>query len=643
MNEIKTTATTTTATSSKSIIDDRDTYIESVIESYIENNDILLVDLIDNENGTASTIRATLTSEINESIKLANELKAKDSKISYCRSLPGYAVAKVLLATGDVKRLALGSSGYRLVAKRYIKTQDGWKWAGTYEMINEHDDDNAVMRALSLLIPDASAHDERSMFRYLGSHADSVTMNSDNMIVFFRNGVFDYRTKTLTAYTDPSYDDKYADIIALAKLPVYHPYGSGAMLSVNPDGTVTEPEFTNPDGTTWKPSDCYTDPFSEDEVGAASIEIIKDLMQFTIRHMNGNPHLYHFWVDAGGKGHNGKSTLWEMIQRMIKKPLERGDDDLRSSGDTVINCAIEDLERDYVLAQNITTAYAIIGEESNAATSYIENCAMVKMLSRAQEFTYRQIRQEPFSFKFDGALVQQCNKAPLFAEKTDSMYTHSVNIPFSKSFGDDRTYIKDDYINREEVAEWLAYMVTIEMPALSAYDPDALKALEPFKRQMLADSMSTMQALDEIVPGLRMNFIPAELLYDLYIRWCDKNGVTGRAVVSMKVFRDDLEQYGINNNNECEYTKKSARTSTKDLSVKQPALIDFGDSNKNSLTQYAKVNGSLGSTGYLNSVMFMDEATKRGKLWTKGGLKRIVKWQDMEEREILAEIDEDAE
>ena len=624
------------------IIDDRDMYVENVVNDYIKKNTIKLTDLIDNSNGNVSAIRAQITSEINETISLANELKPKSAKLATCKTIPGYAVAKILLATGDIKRLALGSTGYRIVAKRYIKTPTGWEWAGTYDVINEHSDDNAVMRALSLLIPDASAHDERSLFRYLAAHADTVTMNCDNMLVFFRNGVFNYRDKTLTAYDDPSYDTKYSDIITLAKLPVFHPYGKGAILSVNSDGTVTEPFFTHEDGTTWKPSDCYTDPFTDDETGLACVEIIKDLIQFTIRHMNGNPHLYHFWVDAGGKGHNGKSTLWEMIQRLIKKPLERDDEDLRASGDTVINCAIEDLERDYVLAQNITTAYAIVGEESNAATSYIENCAMVKMLSRAQEFTYRQIRQEPFSFKFEGALVQQCNKAPLFAEKTDSMYTHSVNIPFSKSFGDDRPYIKDDYINREEVAEWLAYLVTIEMPALTAYNPEALKALEPFKRQMLADSMSTMQALDEIIPGLRMNFMPSELLYDLYIRWCDRNGIQGRAVVSMKVFRDDLEQYGINNNYACEYIKKPARSSAKDLTVKHPALIEFGDSNRNCLTQYAKINGNLGNTGYLNADMFVDE-NRRGKLWAKGGLRRLTKWQDMEQTEIEAAYDEDAE
>lgn len=620
--------------------DNRDLYIEMSVEAYLQTHEIKITDIIDSESSRAREIRGEILESINDKITLANEVRGKGNKIRAVDSLPGYAVARILIATGDVKRLALGT-GRRIISKRYFKNSNGEnEWTGTYEVTTDANTDSSVMRALSLLVPDATSHDEHSMMRYLVCNADSVTLQTDNKLVFFRNGVFNFADKTLTEYTDADYDAKYGNIISLAKLPVYHPLGKDAKLAPDASGALAEPTITNPDGTTWKPSQCFTDPFTADEIGNACSTIIWQLAQFTIRHMNGSPHLYHFWIDAGGKGHNGKSTLWELIQRLIKKPAEIGDDDLISSGTTVINCAIEDLEKDYVLAQNITTAYAIVGEESNAATSYIENCAMVKMLSRAQEYTFRQIRQEPFSFCFSGALIQQCNKPPLFAEKSDSMFTHSVNIPFTQSFTDDRAYIKDDYILREEVAEWLAYRLTVELPAYDAYDADALKTLEPFKREMLASGMSTMQALDEIVPGLNMNFMPSELLYDLYLRWCDRNGVTGRGVVSAKTFRDDLEQYGINNEYDIEFTKKSARNSMNDLKEYHPAIMDFAYSPKLSYTNFARMHPVRGVDGYLNTDLFTQQG--RGKLWTKGGLKRNTRWQDVKKTAIVAEIDEDA-
>ena len=628
---------------------DLDTFIEDRLKNYLSKNPVKFIDLITTEK--AKELRVNLVAAVNDLVKLVNQVRPKGEHLRPISHLPGYAVAEVILSTGAVKKVEMGATGYKIAAKRYYKTPAGdWAWAGTYEIINE-EGNNSIMRIFSYLCPDGTRHDEHSMHRYIATNADTVSLHSDNKLIYFRNGVWDFKTKTLTDYNDPDYDSKYGDKITFAKLPVYHPYGKNAVLKADPSGFVKEPEITNPDGTTWRPSSCFEDPFDmSSDVGRACNTIVWQLLHFTIRHMNGSPHLYHFWIDAGGKGHNGKSTLWEIMQRLIKKDYEDGDEDLKASGDTVINCAIENLDKDYVLAENITTAYAIVGEESNAATSYIENCAMIKMLSRAQEYTFRQIRQAPFSFRYEGALVQQLNKPPLFSEKTDSMFTHSVDIMFSNSFDDSRPYIKDDYILREEVAEWLAYHVTVEMGALDAYDSDALKTLEPFKREMLADGLSTMQALDDIVPGLKMNFMPSELLYELYIRWCDKNGINGRAVVSAKVFRDDLEQYGINNTNCVEYTKKYARTSTKDLEQEHPALREFGHSNKSYFSQYVHREASNMVTsnnaniyrGRLAEEHFKDENGK-AKVWTKGGLKRLTKWQDMPKRNITAEIDEDAE
>lgn len=624
---------------------DRDTFIEQVVSDIIASDHPTLTDLLDADK--ARNLRVKLIGQINDVIIMNNQLVSKEEKLKTITNLPGYTIAKLLVSTGDIKRMRTGSSGYKIIAKRYYKTAAGaTEWAGTYEVVNPDDYDNAVMHVLTLLSPDASRHDELSCTRYISSNAPVVTLHDDNMLVYFRNGVFDFRSKTLTGYNDPAYEAAYGNTVSLAKLPVNHPLGSNADLKVDATGNVAEPVITNPDGTTWKPSDCFTAPFDmTSETGKACNKIVWELLHFTIRHMNGAPHLYHFWCDAGGRGHNGKSTLWECMRRLLEKTIESGDDDLATSGAPVITCAIENLDKDYLLSENITTAYAIVGEESNGATQYIESCAMVKMLSRAQECTFRQIRQAPFSFRYDGALIQQINKAPQFSEKSDAMYSHSVNIPFVNSFNDDRAYIKDDYVLREEVAEWLAWHVTMEMDALTAYDSDALATLEPFKREMLTSVTPTMQALDDILPGLHMNFMPSELLYDLYTRWCDKNGVSGRGVVSLKIFRDDLEQYAISHN-AFEYTKKYARGSVKDLDQDHEALREYGYSRQKYYSQFVDNRGFSGMSGAANAARWLDKlersqwttADGKAKLWTHGGLVRNIKWQDMQSDDTTDEL-----
>ena len=94
-----------------------------------------------------------------------------------------------------------------------------------------------------------------------------------------------------------------------------------------------------------------------------------------VRRLNGAPGLYHFWVNGNGRGHNGKSAIWSMMRRLIVKDTQdQGDDDLRSDAQRVIPASVESLGKDYNLAQNILTAYAIVGEESDSGsgTTYVD-------------------------------------------------------------------------------------------------------------------------------------------------------------------------------------------------------------------------------------------------------------------------------
>ena len=88
--------------------------------------------------------------------------------------------------------------------------------------------------------------------------------------------------------------------------------------------------------------------------------------------------------------------------------------------------------------------------------------------------------------------------------------------PFEKCFtGRERKYIKDDYLNREEVLEYILYKVL----HTSFYEftvPDACAtALDEFKTM----NNPVKQFLDEILPELTWDFVPQVFLYDLYKSW----------------------------------------------------------------------------------------------------------------------------
>ena len=623
---------------------DRDSLINTTADGVIDTLNISMRDLIDPTSNMPEQIRGSILNALRVAFELENQARPKGSKLSAPEYLPGYVVARVILATGDIKVMLTGQDSHKMICKHYYNDQHGvYRWAGTYDIINARDSAGPVMMAFQRLCPNGTRQDLSTFDREI-RRAPRVRIQSDDKLVWFRNGLWDYRTKSLTSYDAENFDRMYPDQITLGKLPVYHPYGPGAVLECDADRHVAEPVIVNPsDGYSWRPSQMLTDPFNDDKEGHASSNIIWQAMQFLIRHVNGAPNLYHFWVNANGMGHNGKGAIWSMMQRLIDKPLEPGDEDLISTGDRVIPIAVEDLDKPYELDQNIMSAYAIVGEESNGSVTYIDKCARAKMLSRAQEMTYRCIREAPFKFRFNGFLLQQSNRAPVFSEKNDSVVSHTVVIRFEKSFDDSKPYIKSDYVQREEVAEWLAYHLTVEMACLDGYSRDELRVLEPNKRDMLAESIPSLRFLDEVIPGLHMEFMPLELLYAMYVIWCD---MCGERAVSERALRDDLQQYASHNNYGIRYvgTDERVRTRIPDLNESHPALSTYSESRRCGQNPFVlhdawlRIDNKRLTDRLEPSMMTQDVGGKtKGRIWRKGGLMRTISWQQFD----VAEDDDD--
>ena len=66
----------------------------------------------------------------------------------------------------------------------------------------------------------------------------------------------------------------------------------------------------------------------------------------------------------------------------------------------------------------------------------------------------------PIAYQFRGFMVQCVNDTPRFRDKSGSLYRRQLIIPFNKSFtGAERKYIKQDYMHRTEVLEYVLHRV----------------------------------------------------------------------------------------------------------------------------------------------------------------------------------------
>lgn len=637
-----------------------ETMIINITAAYCENHPVTMAELLDPLTGPVriETIRDELLELYNSWAMLENMNRMGGSAIKPPQTLPGAAAAMVLLSTGEVFRLQPGGI---LVARHYYLDGGRYRWSGIYSEIKPDDAASNMMRVFRGLCPNAVRNHETAEFLAYLSDAPVRTLGGGGRhIVFCRNGVWDFdkaatipgtdRRAAFMAYDDPAFDREYPDAISLSKLPVHHPYGTNpeVMLHPEPDGTCREPELQEyGEDRPWRPSDAYTAPFDlSTETGRAASRIMLETMHFLIR--KDNPGHYLIWFDELHKGNNGKSTLGDMMCRLVDIQNREAHPDLGCGGEAVIPVSLEGLT-DNNLAGSIKTAYIIIGTETMAATQPVKDCERVKKLSRHETIQFRQLYHMPFPWQYRGILVQQCNDIPRFADRTDSLTKTLILAPFQKSISyvtESMRHIKEDYVLREEVAEWLLWKVTTDMGLLDGYSRDALQALEPYKNDMMADANKTFDFMNEAVQGSKMDFLPAEYLFDMYLRWCAKNHVA--YVLDFPTFQMDLMKYGEHNNFNVAYeppyrnkrgsvggrTGRRYQVDGDALQQRHPLVREYGQVYVNGYTSEYAANSWSSSlrcetcNGWLKAEKFRT-ASGTMRWWNRGGLVRRNHWQDV--------------
>lgn len=121
-------------------------------------------------------------------------------------------------------------------------------------------------------------------------------------------------------------------------------------------------------------------------------------------------------------------------------------------------------------------------------------------------------------------MVQCLNELPRIRDKSDSFYRRQLFIPFTKCFtGKERKYIKDDYLHRQDVLEYVLYRV-LNMNYYTLSEPQAcIMALNEYKQY----NDPVRQFIEEILPECVWDLLPYSFLFDLYRAWFEKNAPNG--------------------------------------------------------------------------------------------------------------------
>lgn len=437
-----------------------------------------------------SDIEAELVTAVRDACTLENQTRAKADMLRAPVRLTASQIAAIMLKLYNIVRIKCGEEnsdpGYDLLAMY----QDSGENEGIYIA-----DETVFKRTAAEYNYTVTRHELEDIMEMIRIYAPRVQRTTEKDFVPVNNGIFNFETKILMPFS-PEY-------VFTAKSHVdYNPAAANVVI------------HNDDDGTDWDVESWMQQLSDDPEIVELLWQILSAIVRPFVR-WNKSAWFY------SSTGNNGKGTLCELMRQLC------------GSG-SYASIPLTDFGKEFAL-EPLTRATAIIVDENDVG-SFIDKAGNLKSIITNDVFEINRKHKDIISYRFYGFMVQCLNEFPRVKDKSDSFYRRQLFIPFDKCFtGHERKYIKNDYLHRSEVLEYVLYKVlhmdfyTLSEPASCA---DALNLYKEFNDPV-------RQFLDEILMELVWDFVPFSFLYDLYKSWFRRNSPNG-SVQGKNTFISDI-------------------------------------------------------------------------------------------------------
>lgn len=420
----------------------------------------------------------------------------KIQRLSY---LPNAAIARLMIALEGIKALNY-SDGNNAGNYQLGIYQDCGENEGIY--VTTEDLFIKVIKKYNFNISVSGIRQVMELLRYT---APVVAVRKYRNLIPVNNGIFDYDTKKLLPFSP--------DYVFVSKCKVNFNAAATNVVIHNDD-----------DGTDWDVDSWIHELTDDPQVEKLIWQIIGAVIRPNVR-----------WdkviMPYSTKGNNGKGTLCRLLRNLC------GEGNYTS-------IAINDMSKNFRLSPLLHVSAVIVDE--NNVTGYLDDASTFKALITGDQVQIEEKYKAPVDFRFSGLMVQCVNFLPRVNDKTSSFYRRILMVPFEKCFtGAERKYIKDDYLNRQEVLEYVLYKVLEVIPSYYDFDvPDACtRLLDDYK----TFNDPVRQFAEEMLPELKWQLVPNKFLYDLFKAWYEENIPSGRVQGKnsfLQEFKDVIAERG---------------------------------------------------------------------------------------------------
>ena len=419
-------------------------------------------------------IENDLLEETKQTILAENAIRAKGDKLKIPIRVDIWQIAQVLSYLYPIKRIAGAGMESEVEYDLLAIYQDSGPDRGIY--VTNEDVFRKLAREYDLKI---SPREFADMMVILGDLSERVERCSDRDLIAVNNGIFNYKTKQLMDFSP--------DYVFTSKCRVdYNPNAQNVTIH-NPD-----------DGTDWDVESWMHTLSDDDEV----VNVLWEILGAIIRpNVSWNKSAW-FYSESGN---NGKGTLCELMRQLCGKG-------------NYASIPLSEMGKDFVLEPLIRTS-AIIVDENDVGT-YVDKAANLKALITHDVIQINRKFKQAIAYRFRGFMVQCLNEMPRVKDKSDSFYRRQLFVPFEKCFtGVERKYIKDEYLHRKDVLEYVLHKV-LNMDYYNLSEPEACKTvLDEYKE--INDSVRAFWT--EFADEFKWNLLPRDFLFELYSEWYRRN------------------------------------------------------------------------------------------------------------------------
>lgn len=332
--------------------------------------------------------------------------------------------------------------------------------------------------------------------RELMKMAPKMCRCSDPDLIPVKNGIFNYKTKKLMAFSP--------DLVFTNKFPIDYKLN------------VINPVFINPDGTKWD-IEHWMQGLSDDP---AVVKLLWELVGAVIR-----PNVP--WKKAvlcySASSNSGKDTLCELLRQLC-------------GAGNYTSISMEEISKN-LRFHDLSTSIAVINDGCMMDFSMKETDAL-KVLLIGDIITVEKKYINAFKYRFHGSVVQCINELPRSKDISESFYRCQLLIPFDKCFtGKERTYIKDEYLKDKMVLEYVLHKV-LHMSYYEFSNPAACQELLETSRKI---NNSIHSFWGEMESEFGWDMLPMEFLYDIFRAWY-KNDCNQDANISVIEFKQFFKE-----------------------------------------------------------------------------------------------------